>query len=389
MRLVLLVAAAALVLPSSATPTSIAPVNDLFVDAIDLNPAGEFGFVQGSNVNAGKEPLEPDHAQNEGGRSVWYTWTAPLDGSVPHVAVRVFGEFDTVLGVYTGTTVDALAEVASNDDAGGLSSVSFSTSAGATYRIAVDGFAGKSGSFTIHWRKSPANDNFADAIVLTGASGGRSGDTTRGATQEHGETSFGEGGETVWYSWTPPADGTYKIATAGSRFDTVLAVFEGSSLETLELIGVNDDDPDRGCCTSWIPLRNATATTTYRIQVTPLSFDAGQFALQWGPLILGTNGADALAGTGGAEEIRGRGGTDTIAGGGGGDLVFGGGGNDILAGGAGNDLLFDRAGIDVLRGQQGNDTLDARDRAAGDTLRGGTGNDVCRANRGDRKRGCS
>jgi Ca2+-binding RTX toxin-like protein len=167
-----------------------------------------------------------------------------------------------------------------------------------------------------------------------------------------------------------------------------MAVYEGSSLEALEVLRFNDDDPDRGCCSSWIPLVDAQASTTYMIQVAALDFVRAPLALQWGPLILGTNGAETLTGTAGAEEIRGRGGNDAVGGGGGADLVFGGRGNDSATGGAGNDFLLDRSGTDRLLGAGGADTLDARDRRAGDMLTGGPGADVCRADPGDTRRTC-
>jgi hypothetical protein len=62
--------------------------------------------------------------------------------------------FDTLLAVYTGTSVSALTAVASNDDspAGGTvtSKVSFAATAGRQYQIAVDGYQGASGSITFH-----------------------------------------------------------------------------------------------------------------------------------------------------------------------------------------------------------------------------------------------
>lgn len=389
MRIVPLVAAALLLLPSAASAVEAAPVNDDFADAIDLNAVGADTFVDGVNVAATKEVNEPDHAGNAGGHSVWYTWTAPGDGSIPHVAIQVFGNFDTLLGVYTGASVDTLVEVISNDDvAFGSSTVSFATTPGTTYRIAVDGFGGKSGRFSIFWMESPLNDNFAEAIALVGASGRRSGDTVRGATVELGEQDLFDTGTSVWYSWTPPADGTYKLSTLGSTFDSVMAVYTGSSLEALELLRFNDDDPDRGCCSSWIPLIDADSSTTYMIQVSALSFEPNSLTLQWGPLIFGTSGADTLTGTAGPEELRGRGGNDVVGGGGGADLVFGGSGNDRTVGGAGNDLVFDRSGADVLLGSGGADTLDARDSRPGDVMNGGPGADVCRGEPRDVRQSC-
>jgi hypothetical protein len=389
-RLVLLATTALLLLTSSAASAkALAPPNDDFADAIALTPVAE-GFVEGTNVNATEELGEPDHAGNSGGRSVWYSWTAPMDGSIPNLSITVFADFDTLLAVYTGAAVALLTPVASNDDVSGGSTVSFATTPGTTYRVAVDGFQGKMGRFFAVWSEAPPNDNFADATTLSGASGSRSGDTIAGATVEPGEPDpFGTGGS-VWYEWTPPADGTYKLSTFGSTFDTILAVYEGTSLEALTTLRVNDDDPDRGCCSSWVPLVNAQATTTYMIQVSPLGFGEGadDIVLQWGPLVLGSGGANVLNGTAGAEELRGLGGNDLIRGFGGNDLVFGGRGNDDSRGGAGNDFLLDRVGVDVLRGEGGNDTLNTRDRRRDDRAIGGAGTDRCFTDATDVRRSC-
>jgi 4-amino-4-deoxy-L-arabinose transferase-like glycosyltransferase len=46
---------------------------------------------------------------------------------------------------------------------------------------------------------------------------------------------------TVWYSLVPSTSGRVAVDTAGSWFDTVLAVYTGTDLGSLELIGCNDD----------------------------------------------------------------------------------------------------------------------------------------------------
>ncbi len=55
--------------------------------------------------------------------------------------------------MYTGDTVDALTEVASDEDRGGFltSAVSFNTVAGEWYRIAVDGLNGAAGNVVLQW----------------------------------------------------------------------------------------------------------------------------------------------------------------------------------------------------------------------------------------------
>jgi hypothetical protein len=131
-------------------PASNAPANDNFASATTLS--GSTISVAGTNSSATKEPGEPNHGGNAGGRSVWYRWTAPSAGTV---TIDTHGSnFDTLLGVYTGTSVSALTTVASNDDdpAGGTatSKVTFAATAGTTYMIAIDGYGGVAGSLTLN-----------------------------------------------------------------------------------------------------------------------------------------------------------------------------------------------------------------------------------------------
>lgn len=107
--------------------------------------------LAGTNVAANKEGGEPNHAGNAGGRSVWWRWTAPAVGSA---AVTTTGSlFDTLLAVYTGGSVSSLTQVAANNDAGNgvrTSAVTFSTTAGTAYHIAVDGVNGDAAPLTLH-----------------------------------------------------------------------------------------------------------------------------------------------------------------------------------------------------------------------------------------------
>ncbi len=116
--------------------------------------AGNKVQVGGFNGGAGKEASEPNHAGNFGGNSVWYCWTAPLNGLV---AIDTLGStFNTLLAVYTGDTINTLSLVAQNDDTffsdivSLQSRVGFNASAGTLYRIAVDGKNGATGSITLN-----------------------------------------------------------------------------------------------------------------------------------------------------------------------------------------------------------------------------------------------
>ncbi len=113
----------------------------------------------------------------------------------------------------------------------------------------------------------PANDSFANRIVLTGLSADTTGSNV-GATTEAGEPSRIDGyrfGASVWWSWTAPASGTVRITTFGSSFDTVLAVCTGS-LGALNVIVGNNNAPGVDGGVSLVTF-NAQAGTQYQILV--------------------------------------------------------------------------------------------------------------------------
>lgn len=120
--------------------------NDAFANSTILAGTTATGY----NVAATKEPGEPAHGGIAGGKSVWWTWTAPNDGIV---ALNTVGSsFDTLLGVYTGTAVNSLTLVAGNDDSGGTlaSAVRFFAQTGTLYQIAVDGYGAAAGSIRLN-----------------------------------------------------------------------------------------------------------------------------------------------------------------------------------------------------------------------------------------------
>src|SRR5439155_26187964 len=124
--------------------------------------------------------------------------------------------FDTVLAVYTGSTLAGLVPVASNDDTEGhltSSLVSFNASAGTSYQIAVDGFGGSSGDISLSVsfigpQQPPPNDGFENRAALTGATVSLQ-TVNIGATKQAGEPNHAanSGGSSIWYTWTAPFNG--------------------------------------------------------------------------------------------------------------------------------------------------------------------------------------
>jgi Big-like domain-containing protein/List-Bact-rpt repeat protein len=127
------------------------PANDNFANAtlITTNTT-----LLATNVVASSETGEPKHAGKIGGHSVWWKWVAPGNGEM---AITTAGStFNTLLAVYTGTSLNGLKQVAANDDVntsgGGFTSrVKFLVSAGTEYEIAVDGKNGDTGIAHLNW----------------------------------------------------------------------------------------------------------------------------------------------------------------------------------------------------------------------------------------------
>ena len=139
----------------------------------------------------------------------------------------------------------------------------------------------------------PANDNFANAIVLTGNNGTQTADLTD-ATPEPGEPNHAgaTAAVSIWYSWTAPADGPVQIDTYGSPYgvfpflnlDPVLAVYTGNNLSNLNLVAANADVNGSGPG-SWLGPAgvrfNAKGGTTYRIAVDDAFAIGGPVSLGW------------------------------------------------------------------------------------------------------------
>ncbi len=124
------------------------PANDNLANASIIALTTNAATVTGYNTNATKQAGEPNHANNLGGRSIWWRWTAPSSGTVD---LDTRGSYsDTTLGAYTGSSVDALTTIASNDDINPgvvqASTIIFPATSGTTYFFAVDGFNNDDGN---------------------------------------------------------------------------------------------------------------------------------------------------------------------------------------------------------------------------------------------------
>src|SRR5262249_11011682 len=107
-------------------------------------------------------------------------------------------------------------------------------------------------------------------------------------TREPGEPNHAGklGTNSVWLTWSPGLlGGVATFDTAGSSFDTLLAVYTGDSVTNLTLVAANDDDftcsdSSRAFHTSKVRF-NAKAGTVYHIAVDGLEGATGDITLNW------------------------------------------------------------------------------------------------------------
>lgn len=125
-----------------------APLNDDFAnaEAIPSIPftAGPFS-TDGATVQGG----EPSPCGGIG-KTVWYDFTPSVNMDLQ---ADTFGsDYDTVLAVYTGATLNTLTSIACNDDAPEAfqSQLEFSATGGVAYHFQAGGFTGGSGNLVFH-----------------------------------------------------------------------------------------------------------------------------------------------------------------------------------------------------------------------------------------------
>ena len=127
-----------------------ASANDAFGSAQPLE--GDAPIVTTTNANATRQTGEPLIASSADGRTLWYRWEAPYSGTFQ--ASVYAAAMDAALGVYTGTSVNALTRIAGTDDSGpdGINinpTVNFTATGGTTYHLAVDSIQNTAGEFTL------------------------------------------------------------------------------------------------------------------------------------------------------------------------------------------------------------------------------------------------
>ena len=358
------------------------PANDDFANPVVLDDL--VSPLTGTNLWATKEPGEPNHGMDAGGASVWYAWTPPFAGTV---YVSTEGTpMDTLLGVYTGSSVSSLTLLAANDDANRWTAPSrscFTATAGTTYRIAVDGFEpatySNEGPITLTWG---VYDGSHPCSILPPTITGlpKVGETLTATTGTWAGTLT-----RLDIQWRACSDTTCYIIYGATSSTFVPTEAEIGWRLAVQVVAEDADDPDLDALsisartdpvvprppppppvttttqttTAPAPTTTTPTSTTTAAPLTPPAAPKQKGVHKTGNArnntLVGTRWADVLRGLGGNDTLRGLAGNDTLDGGAGNDTLDGGAGNDVLTGGTGKDRIVGGAGADVIRCGSGKD----------------------------------
>jgi len=110
-------------------PAPMPPANDDFAQAKIV--AGSVLTTTGTTAGATSQLGEPLFGADPAARTVWYSWTAVVSGTV-QVSASVYNSSDLKIGAFAGSSIWTLIPVAAGSD-----QISFYALAGITYKIVV------------------------------------------------------------------------------------------------------------------------------------------------------------------------------------------------------------------------------------------------------------
>lgn len=123
--------------------------NDAFANAFEIETF-PFSGVQ-NTISATTEPgenLTPTGCLASKGATVWYRFTAPVTATF--IASTRGSNYDTMLAIYSGDSLETLTALDCDDDTGGLQSeLSLPLTQGTTYHLQAGGFGGRAGTLIL------------------------------------------------------------------------------------------------------------------------------------------------------------------------------------------------------------------------------------------------
>lgn len=267
------------------------PANDDFLDATPIPGGGTPLTMSAGNWGATKEAGEPNHQGQSGGSSIWFRWTASRTNGAFIQACGGEEPNQTVVAVYTGSSVNSLTPVAGFPGEPSCR-YSFMASAGVTYSIAIDGKptsltgAGAMANTGMFLSLFPRNDDFEAAAELGSYEHALYiGYGNRGATKQAGEPNHAgnPGGASVWFTWRAPITGSVRFGLCQASFRPLMAIYTGSALQSLQPVAQSDDPASSEC----LPpddqrgvAFNIDAGTVYRLAVDGFNGATGGFDIE-------------------------------------------------------------------------------------------------------------
>ncbi|HEY4415397.1 MAG TPA: Calx-beta domain-containing protein, partial [Verrucomicrobiae bacterium] len=248
---------------------NVTKAQDSFAAAEDLGSA-EWGGATNVNIGVVPDTGAPSIAGTPPNAPLWYRWTAPVDGVVemdtvgssglytninyytffdtnvvpPQLVLRsnvvvTVEKLDTVLGVYTGNSVDTLSQIAANDDLFPLN--------GSDPQVNRSGNLENGGRYTFpqpyhgpsHLRfNAQGGVSYYFAVDSKIYSAGSS--VTIGGVGVVSTLKFASAGTNILH-WAYKSSGIFRFATENQDASTGLPLYQAADTESLPLIGLNND----------------------------------------------------------------------------------------------------------------------------------------------------
>ncbi|MYL10563.1 MAG: S8 family serine peptidase [Cenarchaeum sp. SB0669_bin_11] len=201
--------------------------NDLFENAIELEgPEGILGKSGSQGWGDGFYTVEPGEPAQTGIGTGWWNWTAPEDG---RYTFRIDGSSAFRLSFFVGDTLEDLRFIGSLQ---GGDFLVLNADANTRYWIAL-GRAPEvlsdnlSQPDALTWGETPANDSRADAARIPGSSGAVTARLAY-ATAAPGDPRDTVGTDSVWWNWSPAADGWYRFRVDEDPLSTIVSIYAAS-----------------------------------------------------------------------------------------------------------------------------------------------------------------
>ncbi|MGZ8921612.1 MAG: hypothetical protein ACXW3L_11560, partial [Limisphaerales bacterium] len=199
----------------------IFPPNDDVADALVLSAAG--GTLQGSTYLATTEVGQSPNISGED--SIWYRFSAPHEGTLVARVTRTPSSpehYNPQVGFARGTSAATLTWADEQARWGNVAAIDLNSGAEILFSVWANHITGESNVGLVleyFFVPRPANDNFADRILLEGTEMQFRG-TNWNATREPNEPAGNfAANRSVWWEWVAPTDGALKIATGLTEID--------------------------------------------------------------------------------------------------------------------------------------------------------------------------